>query len=96
MSIAEELHKTIDALSEEQQQELLETARQFLGEQSTPTAKDNPEYQALLKELLIKRYEEHKTNPQRAVSLDQITERMSQKYGRQFWPLHTDSIGQSE
>ena len=55
MNVAEELHRTIDELSEEQQQELLETARELLREK-TDTDEDNPEYQALLAKFLMKRY----------------------------------------
>jgi len=83
MSIAEELHKTIDVLSEEQQQELLETARQLL-EEKTKAEEDNPEYQALLKELLTERYKHHKAHPEKAVSLDVLTKQMEQRYGRRF------------
>lgn len=80
MSIAEELHKTIDVLSEEQQQELLETARQLLEEEST-VEPDNPEYQALLKELLMKRYERHKANPETGIPAEEAARRIRQKYG---------------
>jgi predicted outer membrane protein len=79
MSIAEELHKTIDELSEEQQQELLQTARQLL-EESEPE-EDNPEYQALLKELLIKRYEHHKAHPETSISAEDADRRIRLKYG---------------
>ena len=79
MSVAEELHKIIDELSEEQQEELLETARQLL-EESEPD-KDNPEYQALLKELLIKRYEHHKDHPETSISAEDAAHRIRLKYG---------------
>ena len=79
MSVAEELHKTIDELSEEQQQELLETARQLLKE-SEPE-EENPEYQALLKELLMKRYEQHKAHPETSISAEEASRRIRLKYG---------------
>lgn len=79
MSIAEELHKTIDELSEEQQQELLETARQLL-EESEPE-EDKPEYQALLKELLMKRYEHYKAHPETSISAEDADRRIRLKYG---------------
>jgi len=82
MNVAEELHKTIDELSEEQQRELLKTARQFLQEQSA-AEEDNPEYQVLLKELLIKRYEHHKAHPETGISGEEASRRIRLKYG---WP----------
>ena len=82
MSVVEELHKIVDELSESQQQELLEVANQLLAGQHTE--EDNAEYQALLGEFLMKRYQEHKANPEKAISLDTLTERMEQKYGRKF------------
>lgn len=82
MSVAEELHKTIDELSEEQQQALLETARQLLREESA-AEEDNPEYQALLKELLMKRYEHHKAHPETSISAEDAYRRIRLKYGWQ-------------
>ncbi len=82
MSVVEELHKIVDELSESQQQELLEVANQLLAEPATE--EDNAEYQALLSEFLMKRYEHHKAHPEKAISLDTLTERMEQKYGRKF------------
>ncbi|QMW00825.1 hypothetical protein [Spirosoma foliorum] len=82
MSVAEELHKTIDELSEEQQRELLVTVRQFLREQ--PVAEENnPEYQSLLKELLTKRYNYYKAHPETGVSGEEASRRIRLKYG---WP----------
>ena len=82
MSVAEELHKTIDELSEEQQQELLKTARQFLYAQTELIAeKDNPEYQTLLKELLLKRYEHYKAHPETGISAEDASRRIRLKYG---------------
>lgn len=80
MSVAEELHKTIDELTEEQQQELLKTARQFLQPQST-VGEDNSEYQILLKELLIKRYDHYKSHPESGVSAEEASRRIRLKYG---------------
>ncbi len=82
MSVAEKLHKTIDELSTEQQQELLDVVNRLVANQ--PTEPDNAEYQALLAELLMKRYQDHKANPEKAISLDTLTKRMEQKYGRRF------------
>lgn len=80
MSVAEELHKTIDELSEEQQRELLATVRQFLREQ--PVAEEsNQEYQSLLKELLTKRYNHYKAHPETGVSGEEASRRIRQKYG---------------
>ncbi|QDK82029.1 hypothetical protein EXU85_26850 [Spirosoma sp. KCTC 42546] len=80
MSVAEELHKTIDELSEEQQQELLETVRQFLQEQSV-VKEDNSTYQTLLKELLTKRYEQYKAHPETGISAEDASQRIRLKYG---------------
>ena len=80
MSIAEELHKTIDELSEEKQQELLETARELLSEEDD-SEPNNPEYQALLNELLMKRYEYHKAHPETGISAEDAARRIRQKYG---------------
>lgn len=82
MSVAEELHKTIDELSEEQQQELLEVANQLLAK-STVEEKD-AEYDAILAEFILKRYQDHKAHPEKAVPIETLTTRMEQKYGRKF------------
>ena len=79
MSVAEELRKTIDELSEEQQQTLLETARQLL--EKSDSEEDNPEYQALLKELLMKRYEHYKAHPETSISAEDAYRRIRLKYG---------------
>ncbi|GAB2576361.1 hypothetical protein [Spirosoma areae] len=79
MSIAEELHKTIDELSEEQQHELLQTARQLLT--GHVDEEENAEYQALLKEFLMKRYEHHKAHPETGISGEEASRRIRLKYG---------------
>lgn len=81
MSVAEELHKTIDELSEEQQQTLLKTVRQFLQIQTESSEKDNPEYYTLLKELLIKRYDYYKAHPETGIPADEASRRIRLKYG---------------
>lgn len=81
MSVAEQLHKTIDELSAEQQQELLEVANQLLTEPITK--EDNAEYQALLREFLMKRYEHHKAHPETGISAADASRRIRLKYG---WP----------
>lgn len=81
MNVAEELHRTIDELSEEQQQ-LLKTARQFLQIQAEPPVeKENPEYQTLLKELLTKRYNHYKAHPETGIPADEASRRIRLKYG---------------
>ena len=81
MSVAEQLHKTIDELSAEQQQKLLEVANQLLAEPATE--EDNVEYQALLSEFLIKRYEHYKAHPETSISAEDASRRIRLKYG---WP----------
>ncbi|MVM40893.1 hypothetical protein GO730_29695 [Spirosoma sp. HMF3257] len=79
MSVAEELHKTIDELSEEQQQELLEVANQLLAKSTVE--ENDPTYQALLKELLTKRYEQYKAHPETGISAEDSSQRIRLKYG---------------
>ena len=80
MNIAEELHRTIDELSEEQQQELLKTARELLIKQVQATS-DDPDYQALLKDLLLKRYEHYKAHPETGITAEEAAHRIRLKYG---------------
>ncbi len=80
MSVVEELHKTIDELSEEQQQALLETVRQLLQEELI-TEEDKSQYQTVLKELLTKRYEHYQAHPETGVSAENASHRIRLKYG---------------
>ncbi|MBN8822153.1 MULTISPECIES: hypothetical protein [unclassified Spirosoma] len=80
MSIAEELHKAIDGLSEEQQRELLEVANQLLRQQDSPET-DSSDYQALLNELLVKRFEQYKAHPETGISGEDASRRIRLKYG---------------
>ncbi|MBD2701147.1 hypothetical protein IC229_10910 [Spirosoma sp. BT702] len=82
MSVAEELHKSIDELTEDQQQQLLETVRLFLQEQSE-TDSNSPDYQSLLSKLLLKRYEHYKAHPETGISAEEASRRIRLKYG---WP----------
>lgn len=82
MSVAEELRKTIDELSEEQQQELLETARQLLredleSEEDNPELKANPE----LDQELVRRYRHLRENPDQVVSARQSNDQVRARYG---------------
>ena len=79
MSVAEELHKTIDKLSEEQPQALLEVANQLLAQPATK--EDNPEYQVSVKEFLMKRYEHYKAHPETGISAEDASRRIRLKYG---------------
>ncbi len=81
MSISEELHKTIDELSEEQQQELLETARQLLDGESEP--EEDPAFKANadLDQELTRRYQHLRENPDQMVSARESNSRARAKYG---------------
>ena len=80
MNTIEQLQKTIVEMTEEQQYKLLQTARQLLVEQ-TVEEPDNPEYQALLKEFLLKRYEHAKAHPERSSSWNDVKKQTQEKYG---------------
>ena len=82
MSVAEELHKTIDELSEEQQQELLETARQLLDGESE-LEKDNSDFETNteLNQELVRRYQHLREHPDQIVSARESTGRARVRYG---------------
>lgn len=73
MSIAEELHKTIDELSEEQQQGLLETARELLREESNEDQELNNE--------LTSRYDHLRQHPDQVVNARESNQQLREKYG---------------
>jgi hypothetical protein len=82
MSIAQELHQTVDTLNEAQQLELLETARQLLTGYGIKEP-ENEEYKSLVGELLMKRYERYQANPEKAISSEEAKRRIYEKYGWQ-------------
>ncbi len=77
MSIAEELHKTIEELTEDRQQELLETARELLREQA------EPEEDTGLNQELIQRYKHLRQHPEQIVSARKSNQAVRNKYGWQ-------------
>lgn len=81
MSVAEELHKAIDELSEEQQQELLEVANQLLHKltgHETDTAKsDDTE----LNRELLRRYQHLREHPDQVVPARESSKRVRSQYG---------------
>lgn len=82
MSVAEELHKTIDELSEKQQQELLETARQLLGEEPEPdNGRSEFESNAELDQELVRRYQHLREHPDQLVSARESNDRVRARYG---------------
>lgn len=96
MSIAEELHKTIDELSEEQQQELLETARQLLDGEPEPE-EDNPEFEtsAELDQELVRRYQHLREHPDQIVSARESNHRARARYGLQTIHYLPDNISRA-
>ena len=82
MSVAEELHKTIDELSEDQQQELLETARQLLeGLHNSELSKPDLAVDTDLNQELLRRYQHLRENPDQVVSARESNSQVKARYG---------------
>ncbi|AQG80809.1 hypothetical protein [Spirosoma montaniterrae] len=80
MSIAEELHKTIDELTADRQQELLETARELLRNQTEPEP-ENPKTDSELNQELIRRYQHLRQHPDQLVSARSSNQTVRDKHG---------------
>lgn len=82
MSVAEELRKTIDELSEEQQRALLEVANQLLQDQ-TVSENDSSEFEtdAELDQELLRRYRHLREHPDQVVSARESSEQVRSRYG---------------
>ncbi|MCU0352823.1 MAG: hypothetical protein MUD08_03645 [Cytophagales bacterium] len=75
------LHKKIDQLPEDAQYALLEYV-DFLAHKYHIGPEPDEEYDALLKEFLLKRYEKMKANRQESLSLEELRDQVNRKYGR--------------
>lgn len=82
MSVVEELHKLVDKLSEEQQQELLEVANQLLNRLADHEA-DAPELESIteLNKELLQRYQHLREHPDQVVSARESSKRVRSQYG---------------
>ncbi len=71
-------------MREPDQLKLLEYANHvaFLSEKLTEA--DVNEYDNPLKELLLRRYEQHKANPEKAITGDELRAQLNAKYGWNF------------
>lgn len=81
MSIAQTIQQRVDSMSEHDQLKMLEYANHIAFLREDTSDADVEEYDRLLNELLMKRYQEAKAHPERSVSWQEVKERVREKYG---------------
>ncbi len=82
MSTLETLHKAVDNMPENMRLDVLEyIALRYDEYLPTQTEAEKQEYDALLKQLLLKRYDHYKTNPETAITAAESRRRTYDRYG---------------
>ncbi len=81
MSIAETIQQRVGNMSEHDQLKMLEYANHIVFLREDISNEDIEEYDRLLNELLMKRYQEAKAHPERSLPWKEVKERVRAKYG---------------
>lgn len=83
MSIAETIQQRIEKMSEQDQLRLLEYVNHITFHQEDVSESDKEEYDQLLKEFLVKRYQYAKAqaHPEKAITAEEAALRIRLKYG---------------
>lgn len=83
MSIVETIQQRIEKMSEQDQLRLLEYVNHITFLHEDVSEADKEEYNRLLKEFLVKRYQYAKAHPEESKSWSVIKDQVNQKYGWQ-------------
>lgn len=81
MSIAEAIQHRVSKMSESEQLKLLEYVDYVSFLKGDVSENDVAEYDRLLKELLLKRYQEAKAHPERSTPWEGVQTQVKRKYG---------------
>jgi tyrosine-protein phosphatase YwqE len=81
MSIAEAIQERVTKMSESEQLRLLDYVNYLSFLKGEVSENDVSEYDRLLKELLMKRYQAAKAHPERSTPWKEVQQQIKQKYG---------------